>query len=305
MIARKVVCRMTKREARAWAKARRAELDMAAVGRGMAQALFSLPQWQSAGAVLAFAAMPDEPDTAEILRRALADGKRLLLPRVRSKTEMDWVEIPALRLLRPGAFGIQEPPADLPAADPAGYAAALALVPCLAASRDGVRLGRGGGYYDRFLAHYKGAGLLLCPEALLLDELPGVDMDKVLRMCLIHDFGEAVTGDIPSFEKTGADEAAETEAVAGMLAPLPEPLRGELTALFAEMDACETPESRVYKALDKLEAVLQHNEAPLDTWTPLERQLQLDYGAENAAEFPWLRALRDALRQDTLEKLGK
>ena len=132
MIARKVVCRMTKREARAWAKARRAELDMAAVGRGMAQALFSLPQWQSAGAVLAFAAMPDEPDTAEILRRALADGKRLLLPRVRSKTEMDWVEIPALRLLRPGAFGIQEPPADLPAADPAGYAAALALVPCLA-----------------------------------------------------------------------------------------------------------------------------------------------------------------------------
>lgn len=96
MIARKVVCRMTKREARAWAKARRTELDMAAVGRGMAQALFSLPQWQRAGAVLAFAAMPDEPDTAEILRRALADGKRLLLPRVRSKTEMDWVEIPAL-----------------------------------------------------------------------------------------------------------------------------------------------------------------------------------------------------------------
>ena len=56
---------------------------------------------------------------------------------------------------------------------------------------------------------------------------------------------------------------------------------------------------------DKLEVVVQHNEAPLDTWTPLERQLQLDYGAENAAEFPWLRALRDALRQDTLEKLGK
>jgi putative hydrolase of HD superfamily len=71
------------------------------------------------------------------------------------------------------------------------------------------------------------------------------------------------------------------------------------------MGCVRDSESRVYKALDKLEAVLQHNEAPLDTWTPLERQLQLDYGAENAAEFPWLRALRDALRQDTLEKLGK
>lgn len=177
MIARKVVCRVTKREARAWAKTRRAELDMAAVGRGMAQALFGLPQWQSAGAVLAFAAMPDEPDTAEILRRALADGKRLLLPRVRSKTEMDWVEIPALCLLRPGGVrhsGAARRPARR---RPAGYAAALALVPCLAASCDGVRLGRGGGYYDRFLAHYKGAGLLLCPEALLLDELPCDDWD--------------------------------------------------------------------------------------------------------------------------------
>lgn len=172
MIARKVVCRMTKREARAWAKARRTELDMAAVGRGMAQALFGLPQWQSAGAVLAFAAMPDEPDTAEILRRALADGKRLLLPRVRSKTEMDWVEIPALCLLRPGAFGIQEPPADLPAADPAGYAAALALVPCLAASRDGVRLGRGGGYYDRYLAETACCTAGLVRNAFLYETLP-------------------------------------------------------------------------------------------------------------------------------------
>ena len=177
MIARKVVCRMTKREARAWAKARRAELGMAAVGRGMAQALFSLPQWQSAGAVLAFAAMPDEPDTAEILRRALADGKRLLLPRVRSKTEMDWVEIPSLSLLQPGAYGIPEPPANIPSADPGGYAATLALIPCLAAGTDGVRLGRGGGYYDRFLAQYKGERLLLCPAAALLADLPADDWD--------------------------------------------------------------------------------------------------------------------------------
>ena len=139
---------------------------------------------------------------------------------------------------------------------------------------------------------------------LLRDELPQADMDKVLRMCLIHDFGEAVTGDIPSFDKTDADEAAETRAVAGMLAPLPEPLRGELTALFAEMEALETPEAKIYKTLDKLEAVLQHNEAPLDTWTPLERRLNLDYGEENAAEFPWLKALRAELRRDTLDKIG-
>ena len=132
---------MTKREARALAKARRAELDMQAVGCGMARALFALPCWAAADTVLAFAAMPDEPDTAAILRQALADGKRLLLPRVRSRTEMDWVEIPSLSLLQPGAYGIPEPPADRPAADPGGYAATLALIPCLAAGTDGVRLG--------------------------------------------------------------------------------------------------------------------------------------------------------------------
>lgn len=163
---------MTKKEARAWAKAQRAALDRQAVGRAMAAEVTSLPCWAAADTVLAFAAMPDEPDTAVLLRCALADGKRLLLPRVRSKTEMDWVEIPDLNLLRPGAYGIPEPPAELPACDTAACRAPLALVPCLAAARDGVRLGRGGGYYDRFLAHYKGARLLLCPEAVLTDTLP-------------------------------------------------------------------------------------------------------------------------------------
>lgn len=168
---------MTKREARALAKARRAELDMQAVGCGMARALFTLPCWAAADTVLAFAAMPDEPDTAAMLRRALADGKRLLLPRVRSRTEMDWVEIPSLSLLQPGVYGIPEPPADLPAADPGRDAATLALIPCLAAGTDGVRLGRGGGYYDRFLAQYKGERLLLCPAAALLADLPADDWD--------------------------------------------------------------------------------------------------------------------------------
>lgn len=139
---------------------------------------------------------------------------------------------------------------------------------------------------------------------ILKDELPGIDMDKVLRMCLIHDFGEAVTGDIPSFKKTDKDEEDEVAAIASMLAPLSEPLRSNLSTLFAEMDALETPEARVYKALDKMEAVIQHNEAPLNTWIPQEYTLNLDYGAENAAEFPYLKALRDEVKKMTQEKTG-
>ena len=99
-----------------------------------------------------------------VVRQALADGKHLLLPRVLSKTAMDWVEIPDLALLGPGAFGILEPPADLPAADPAAFARPLALIPCLAAGRDGVRLGRGGGYYDRFWHTIKGQSYCSAPK---------------------------------------------------------------------------------------------------------------------------------------------
>ena len=140
---------------------------------------------------------------------------------------------------------------------------------------------------------------------LLRDALPEVDMDKVLRMCLIHDVGEAVTGDIPSFQKTDANEETERQAIAELLSPLPDGLRGELTALFAEMDALATPEARVYKALDKLEGVVQHNEAPLDTWLPLEYELNQTYGIPAAAPFPPLAALRGPARRATLAKLAE
>lgn len=140
---------------------------------------------------------------------------------------------------------------------------------------------------------------------LLKDALPEVDMDKVLRMCLIHDVGEAVTGDIPSFQKTDANKKTERQAIAELLSPLPDGLRGELTALFAEMDALATPEARVYKALDKLEVVVQHNEAPLDTWLPLEYELNQTYGIPETAPFPPLAALREQARLDTLAKLAE
>ena len=169
---------MTKAEARKLAKARRAAVDLHTVGRALAGVLFALPAWRDADTVLAFASMPDEPDTADILRQTLVESKRLLLPRVLSHTEMDWVEITALSQLQPGAYGILEAPASLPAFDTAALGdGALALIPCLAASPDGVRLGRGGGYYDRFLAHYNGRRLLVCPTAALLDDLPYDDWD--------------------------------------------------------------------------------------------------------------------------------
>ena len=75
-----------------------------------------------------------------------------------------------MAVLRPGAYGISEPPDNAPAVPP--ECVDLAIIPCAGAAADGRRLGRGGGYYDRFLAQYKGARLLLCPTATVLNGLP-------------------------------------------------------------------------------------------------------------------------------------
>lgn len=139
---------------------------------------------------------------------------------------------------------------------------------------------------------------------LLRDEFPALNMDKVLRMCLIHDLGECFTGDIPSFLKTDADTEKEDTLLARWVSSLPAPYCVEMAALYAEMDALETEESKLYKALDKLEAVIQHNEASLTTWLPRERALNLTYADENVAFSPYLTALRKAIRAETEKKLA-
>lgn len=174
---------MTKPQARAQAKALWRAADpqtLAQWGRAMGRATLALPQWQQADTVFCFVSTPAEPDTLPLLQQALAQGKRLLVPRVLPGGGMEAVHLPDLQALRPGAYGILEPDAQrLPTGLPAAAlpANALAVIPCLAADRNGVRLGRGGGYYDRFLAGYTGRRLLWCPQALLFDSLPADTWD--------------------------------------------------------------------------------------------------------------------------------
>ena len=122
-------------------------------------------------------------------------------------------------------------------------------------------------------------------------------------MPLIHDLGEAFTGDIPSFLKTTEDEQREEDLLGAWVRALPAPYAAELDALYAEMAARETTEARIYKALDGLEAVIQHNESDLASWSENEYALNLTYAADRCAEFPPLKSLREAIRADTEEKL--
>ena len=137
----------------------------------------------------------------------------------------------------------------------------------------------------------------------LRDEFPEADMDKVTRMCIIHDLGECFTGDIPTFDKTTDHEQTEETLLNNWVNSLPQPYRDEMTALYAEMNARETLEAKIYKALDNMEAVFQHNLSDLATWIPKEYQLNQTYGADKAAFSPYLTALREELKQDTLQKI--
>ena len=139
---------------------------------------------------------------------------------------------------------------------------------------------------------------------LLTGEFPELDLNRVIRMCLIHDLGEAFTGDIPTFVKTDADSRREDDLFDRWIQTLPADVRGEWESLLEEMNAQKTGEAKLYKALDRLEAVIQHNESDIDTWLPLEYSLQLTYGAENVRFSPYLRELKQEIDQWTREKIA-
>ena len=138
---------------------------------------------------------------------------------------------------------------------------------------------------------------------LCADEYPELDIKKVIKMCLIHDFGEAITGDIPAFLKTMQNELDEDVAVTKLLSVLPADIQTELQSLFDEMNARETPEAKLFKSLDNLEALISHNEADISTWLPREYEENLTYGQQNCEWSDWVKVLKSEIKKDSIEKI--
>jgi len=139
---------------------------------------------------------------------------------------------------------------------------------------------------------------------LCADEYPELDINKVIKMCLIHDFGEAITGDIPAFFKTAQNELDEDVAVTKLLSVLPADTQTELQSLFDEMNARETPEAKLFKSLDNLEALVSHNEADISTWLPREYEENLTYGQKNCEWSDWVKVLKAEIKKDSIKKIG-
>lgn len=121
---------------------------------------------------------------------------------------------------------------------------------------------------------------------------PALDIGRVIGLCLVHDLGEAISGDTPAPLQTPDDGriARERADFAEVIAPLDATARALLSALWEEYAAGITPEARLAKALDKIETVDQHNVGANPTG--FDHGFDVAYGRSHAAAVPELAALR-------------
>jgi putative hydrolase of HD superfamily len=149
----------------------------------------------------------------------------------------------------------------------------------------------------------------LCLMALVVaPEFPEVDFARLVKICIVHDLGEAVGGDVPAPEQarrlsvglaTGKGDA-ERRDLLSLVAPLPATLRDEIVALWDEYEAADSAEARLAKALDKLETILQHTQGrnPPD----FDYRFNLGYAREHTESPPLIAAIRAVLDRATEER---
>lgn len=148
----------------------------------MLRAFLALPELNRANTVMLFYGMGNEPDTQMLIQTLLLQGKTVALPKCLPKRRMKARIVRGLDDLRLGAFGIPEPIEDCPAVERDRID--LILVPNVCCDKQGYRLGRGAGYYDRYLAGYTGFTVALCPEQWLQETLPTDEFDLPVQLVL-------------------------------------------------------------------------------------------------------------------------
>jgi len=136
----------------------------------------------------------------------------------------------------------------------------------------------------------------------LAPEFPEVDAHRLMKICLIHDLGEALQGDIPApLQDPNFDKSqSEREDLLELLSPLPELQRGEILELWEEYEQAATPEAKLAKAFDKLETLLQHTQGqnPPD----FDYAFNLDYGRRYTELNVQTRQLRAWIDEETRKR---
>ncbi len=153
---------------------------------GIFENVVTLPEFISAGAVFMYYSFDKEPDTHGLVLRALEDGKTVALPRVLGSGKMEHLRIINPEDTSAGVFGIREPLEWAERVTP--KEGDIIIVPAAAYGRDCSRLGRGGGYYDRFLRDTPAFTVGLSREKLLIDHAPEEPHDVRVK-CVVTESG--------------------------------------------------------------------------------------------------------------------
>lgn len=140
----------------------------------------------------------------------------------------------------------------------------------------------------------------LCLMAMLFArELEGVDLVRLIKICLVHDLGEAISGDIPAIQQRADDDRAARERadLVTLCAPLPADLRAEIIALWDDYAAGGSPEAVLAKGFDKIETMLTHSTGR--NAADFDYGFNLDYGRAATARHALLAAIRAQVDERT------
>lgn len=140
----------------------------------------------------------------------------------------------------------------------------------------------------------------LCLMAMMLeDDFPEIDFARLVKICIIHDLGEAISGDIPAIHQVGLPDktAQEREDLLTLLQPLPDAQRAKILDLWDDYSEARSPEARLAKALDKLETIMQHNQGrnPPD----FDYAFNLGYGQRYTGYNDLTQRIRTILDEET------
>ena len=145
----------------------------------------------------------------------------------------------------------------------------------------------------------------LCLMAMLIQpSVPDIDFARLIKICIVHDLGEAISGDIPAPEQArraaagqGSKSADERRDLVTLVSPLPQGQRDEILGLWDEYEAAATPEARLGKALDKLETILQHTQGKNPP--EFDHAFNLGYGRQHTAQPGVIAEIRAILDRET------
>jgi len=140
----------------------------------------------------------------------------------------------------------------------------------------------------------------LCLMAMVFEgEFTGLDFCKVLKLCVLHDLGEALHGDVPAVQQdqTPNKSAQERADLQTLMQTLPASISNVFMSLWDEYENASSPEARIVKGLDKLETILQHNQG--DNPPDFDYGFNLNYGQKHMGAHTLLLQIRALLDVDT------